>query len=203
MMRRSKRTDLRGLESLALAQGGYFDRRSAARYGISGPLLSYHARTGRFERVAPGVYRLHVAPVDPRDELFLAWVWSNHRGAISHESALALYGLSDVMPSRIHLTVPPDFRRQRLPGFHLHRSRLRADEVVVHEGICVTVPSRAIVESASDGTDPEQIQTTVRQALDRGLVNPEQLSAAARRPGYRYRRTVRPLIDAAASRAAA
>jgi hypothetical protein len=32
------------------------------------------------------------APAAPNDELLLAWVWSNYRGAISHDSALALLG---------------------------------------------------------------------------------------------------------------
>jgi len=33
------------------------------------------------------------------------------------------------------------------------------------------------------------------QAIKRGMVSPAQLRAAADRPRYRYRRTVRPLIE--------
>src|SRR5579875_1378804 len=98
MSNSARRTDLSGLEAFALGQGGYFDRRDAHRYGITDSLLRYHTRTGRFERVFPGVYRLRVAPISPYDEYLLAWIWTNYRGAISHESALALYDLGDVMP---------------------------------------------------------------------------------------------------------
>jgi hypothetical protein len=63
-----KGTDLSGLEAFALAQGGYFDRRDAIRHGLSDAHLRYHTRTGRFERVLPGVYRLASAPPHPSDE---------------------------------------------------------------------------------------------------------------------------------------
>ena len=65
----------------------------ALAHGLSDALISYHTKTGRFERVLLGVYRLTSAPISPVDEYFLAWLWTNRRGAISHESALALYGL--------------------------------------------------------------------------------------------------------------
>ena len=43
----------------------------------------------RFERVLPGVYRLRAAPISPYDEYLLAWVWTNYRGAISHDGLTA------------------------------------------------------------------------------------------------------------------
>src|SRR4051812_19019114 len=98
---------LRGLEALALTQGGYFDRADALIHGLSDRMVHHHVRSGRFERIYTGVYRLAIAPVVQNDEMLLAQVWSNYRGAISHESALALYDLSDVMPGYVHLTVPP------------------------------------------------------------------------------------------------
>lgn len=120
---RIQRTDLSGLEALALGQGGYFDRRDAHGYGITDSLLRYHTRTGRFERILPGVYRLRVAPISPYDEYLLAWVWTNNRGAISHESALALYDLADILPARVHVTAPRPFHRTSAP-FHVHLAPL-------------------------------------------------------------------------------
>src|SRR5687767_3708080 len=96
----AKRSNLSDLEALALSQGGYFDRRDALARGIDDSLLGYHTRTGRFERILPGVYRLSIAPISQTDEYLLAWVWTNHRGAISHESALALFDLADLLPAR-------------------------------------------------------------------------------------------------------
>jgi predicted transcriptional regulator of viral defense system len=35
----------------------------------------------------------------------------------SHQTALSLFDLSDLMPSRLHMTVPPGFRRSApIPG---------------------------------------------------------------------------------------
>ena len=202
MRQRRKRTELHGLEALALAQGGYFDHADAAQHGIGKDLVHYHVRTGRFERVYPGVYRLRSAPTGPHDELLLAWVWSNYRGVISHESALALYGLSDVLPGRVHLTVPPSFACAS-PGYVLHRARLAPEEVTEYEGLPVTAPARTIVDAAAAGTGPEQIELAVRQALERGLTTAGQVRAAAGRRRYRNRRTVQPMIEEFVRRAAA
>ncbi len=202
MERDTKHADLLGLEALALTQGGYFHCADAHEYGIGKALLSYHTRTGRFERIFPCVYRLQRAPVASHDSLLLAWVWSNYRGVISHESALALYELSDVLPSRVQITVPPNMWRPSAP-FDLHRSSLQEDEVTTYEGLPVTTPARSIVDAAAGGTDPEQIHKAVRQAIQRALASPEQIRRAARRKGYRYRRTVEPLVERAIEHAAA
>jgi predicted transcriptional regulator of viral defense system len=192
--------DLQGLAALALAQGGYFDRGDAQAHGIGDRLLHYHTRTGRFERVFPGVYRLAIAPLSPHDDLFQAWIWSNYRGAISHESALALYDLSDVLPSRVQITVPPGFRRNTA-HYEIHRSDLADEDTTLYEGLRVTTPARSIADAAAAGTGPEQIQLAVAQAIARGLASPAQLQRSAGRPHYRHRRTVRPLIEGALAHA--
>ncbi len=195
----SGRTELSALETHALTQGGYFDRGDAHAHGLDDQALHYRAQTGRFERVFPGVYRLSTAPIAPHDDLLRAWIWSNYRGAVSHESALALYDLSDVMPGKVHLTVPPDFGRGIPPGapFVLHRSALEPKDVTTHDGLLVTTATRSIVDSAAAGTAPDQIERAVRDALRRALTTPDRLRAAAARPAYRHRRTVQPLIDSA------
>ena len=202
MPRRSKETDLHGLEAIALEQGGYFDRRDARGHGISDHLLQYHTRTERFERILPGVYRLRAAPISRYDEYLLAWVWTNYRGAISHESALALYGLGDVLPARMHVTVPSPFHRTSAP-FQVHLAPLPEQEVRAYNGVRVTAPSRTIVDAAATGTDPAQIHKVVREALDRALVDPEALRAAAVRHANQHRRNVRKLVEEALSGATA
>jgi len=197
MMNAPNQPDLPGLEAYALVQGGYFDRGDAHDYGLNDQALYYHAGTGRFERVYPGVYRLRTAPIAPRDDLLRAWVWTNYRGAISHETALALFGLSDVMPGHVHLTVPPDFGRNVPNGvpYVLHRSAFEAGEVTSYDGLHVTTPARSIVDAAAAGTAPDQIERAVREALSRALTTPHRLRHAAARPGYRQRRAVQPLIE--------
>jgi predicted transcriptional regulator of viral defense system len=188
--------DSRALELLALQHGGYFDRADALAHGFSKQLLQHHVATGRFERVYPGVYRLAVAPPAQHDDLLLAWVWSNYRGAVSHDSALALYGLSDLLPSHIHLTVPVDFRRASGP-YTIHRVPLPDADRTTYEGVATTTAARAIVDAAADGADPEQIARAVDQSIARGLATGPQIEALARRPHYRGRRVALPVIEAA------
>jgi predicted transcriptional regulator of viral defense system len=194
----TKRADLRSLEALALGQGGYFDRRDALDHGIDDSLLSYHTRSGRFERTLPGVYRLQVAPISSLDEYLLAWVWTNYRGAISHESALALYDLADVLPARVHLTVPRPFHRTSAP-FQVHLGPLPNDDVQDYNGLRVTAPARSIVDAAATGTDPTQIHKAIRDALNRGLVEPDALRAAVTGRPNQHRRDVRQLVEEALS----
>lgn len=189
------RPDFRGLQTLALTQGGYFDRAGALAHDIGDRLLHHYTHTGRIERVFLGVYRLTIAPLSPHNDLLQAWVWSNYSGAISHESEFALYELSDVMPSRVQITVPPNFRRQT-DRFDVHRSSLLEDDVALYEGLRVTTPALSIVAAAA-GVGPEQIHQAVAQALAHGVTSPAQVRGAAARPSYRQRRTVLPLIEAA------
>jgi hypothetical protein len=189
-----KQTDLPGLEMLALHQGGYFDRGDAHTHGLGDDLLSYHVKAGRFERLYPGVFRLRIAPVSRHDDLLLAWVWSNYRATISHESALALFQLSDILPSQIHLTVPPSFRREP-HAFKLHWATLSDEDVTTYEGLPVTTPARTIADAAAWGSDPEQVRLAARQAVQRGLATSHQLCAAIQRPRYRHRRAVQHILE--------
>jgi predicted transcriptional regulator of viral defense system len=191
------RPDVRGLEALALAQAGYFDRQDALRHGVSDQLLHHHTASGRFERVFPGVFRLATAPIGPQDEYFLAWVWTNYRGAISHESALALFKLGDVLPTRVHVTLPRGVTKTSAP-FALHWAKLPDGDVQMYDGVRVTTPPRTIADAAATGTDPAQVHKAIHQALARALTTPEDLRSAAARTGHlRERRNVVRMVEAA------
>jgi predicted transcriptional regulator of viral defense system len=78
-------------------------------------------------RVRRGIYRLVHSPLGEHEELVVAWLWSEHAGVLSHQSALALHGLSDVLPAHVHLTLPLAFRSRRL--------RVPADLVLHHADV--------------------------------------------------------------------
>jgi predicted transcriptional regulator of viral defense system len=121
---------------------------------------------------------------------------------VSHESALDLHDLSDVIPDAIHLTVPRSRRYlPSLSGVRLHTTTNPLDpgEVVERDGIPVTTPARSILDAAESGVGPEQIEMGVRQAVRRGFLTAEQLRRASRnRP-----RRVRDLIEGALNEARA
>jgi predicted transcriptional regulator of viral defense system len=197
MARRAKQTDLLGLEAFALLQHGYFHRRDAHTFGLSDALLSYHTRTGRFERCLPAVYRLRIAPLDVDDNFVQAWVWTGYRGALSHESALEIYELSDVAPSWLHVTLPPGSERTAIPPtYRLYVAPLPPDEVQDYATIRLTAPGRSIVDAAIAGTEPRQIIMAVWQALDRHITTPEELRRLAERGSdTSHRRYVQRIID--------
>jgi predicted transcriptional regulator of viral defense system len=193
--------DFAALFGAASEQAGYFTATQARAAGYSWPLLSYHAKSGRFIRVARGLYRLRDYPSSPREEVVAAWLRLAPDAAISHESALELLDLSDVIPDSIHLTVPRSRRKLvRQSGVTVHTTTrpLGPDDVLTREGVRVTTPERTIVDVAESGIAPEQTVMAIRQAIERRLTTPVRVREAAR---TRSRR-VRDLVESGVARAA-
>ena len=109
---------------------------------------------------------------------------------ISHDSALALYDLSDALPAAIHLTVPRSASRRRR-GLRLHTNQISQEEIAYVEGLPVTAVARTIADVAREGLADELVEQAVREALARGLAQPDDLRSAAARRGKR----VSQLID--------
>lgn len=188
--------DSEALFATASEQAGYFTAAQARTAGYSWPLISYHAKQGRFVRVARGLYRLRDYPSSPREELIAAWLRLAPDAAISHESALEALGLSDIIPDSIHLTVPRARRKlSRTPGVSIHTTirSLEVTDLLTPDGVRLTAPARTIVDVAEAGTAPEQVVFATRQAMERGLTTAARVRAAAR---SRSRR-VRDLIETA------
>jgi predicted transcriptional regulator of viral defense system len=162
------------LYQLAEQQAGYFTAAQAREAGFTYSLLSYHVGTGRFERVRPRVYRIVQFPSSPHEDLYVAWLQAGPHAVISHDSALVLYDLSDLLPHRIHVTVPRTVSRRR-PELQLHTKRLEPEDVTRYEGLPVTTVLRTLVDVAAAGLADEQVQQTIQEALRRGLVTRESL----------------------------
>ena len=113
--------------------------------------------------------------------------------AVSHESALDLLGLSDVIPSAVHLTVSRARRNlPSIPGIKIHTTvrPLGPADRLVRDGIAVTSATRSILDAAEAGTAPEQIEAAVVQAVERGLATPAQLRRGADARGRRVAKLV-------------
>lgn len=178
------RIDHDGLYRVAESQAGYFTTEQALATGMDRSTLRHHARPGgRYERVRRGLYRLRHFPSTPREHVVAAWLaLSKVPAIVSHESALELYDLSDVLPNAVHVTVPREKRGQRpRPGvrFHTLEHPPDANEIRRVAGVLATSPERTIIDSLEAGTQLEQIELAVGQALDRGLTTPRRLRAAA------------------------
>src|SRR5436305_2568483 len=93
----------------------------------------------------------------PEDGEMMAWLlWSRGRdekptAVLSHETALSLFELGDFNPAKIHMTVPPTFRRNsRLPkSVVLHQAKFSVGDVTQLRGLEVCRPLRALRDIAS------------------------------------------------------
>ncbi len=177
--------DVRGLEVDAYQQNGYFTSAQAREHGVSRQLLDHHVKQERFGRVRRGLYRIHGFPSSEHDDIREQWMAVGAEKAIvSHDSALALLGLSDNIPDEIHLLVPRRYRGlRRPPGVVIHT---RPDDekvgTISREGMPATTPARTLVDVA-DELQPEQVAMAVQQALSLGLVTRRQLQREAARQG--------------------
>lgn len=153
----SYKSTQRALYATVAGQGGFFTAQQALAVGYAYPEQHYHVTHGNWERVARGVFRLRDYPQSEREDVIVLSLMSHdHAGqpqtVFCHETALALHDLSDVNPARIHLTVPPGFRRQLPPAVVLHRGLLRLADWEEREGYHVTTPLRTLLDIAESPT---------------------------------------------------
>lgn len=167
-------------------QGGFFTARQAREAGYADNTHPYHVRAGNWTRERRGIYRLARFPMPSRPDLVLWQLWSHNRagepqGTFSYATALTLHELSDAMPRRLDMTVPPGFQRMAAipPVLHLHRARLGDDDVETAEGVRVTTPLRTLVDVIADNTLSRDLQAqAVDEAIRRGRVTRRQLETA-------------------------
>ena len=176
------------LYSLAESQQGYFTSGQAVDCGYPTSSHVYHMKRGSWLREGRGIYRLARFPASD-DGQYERWaLWSRNRqgvpqGVISHQTALALYDLSDLMPGRIHMTVPPGFRRNSaLPEvLILHRGKLTDGDVEVRQGYRVTRPLRAVTDLLdAPAVSLGHLRQALREGLERGLIARAEMEAHPR-----------------------
>jgi predicted transcriptional regulator of viral defense system len=171
---------IRGLESEAFQQGGYFTVPQARDHGVNKTLLNHYVSSGRFTPVRRSLYRLSNFPSSPNDEIREKWLSVGPRSIVSHQSALDLLDLSDEIPSAVHLLVARrDRGMRRPPGVVLH-THPDGEQVptVSRDGLPVTAPARTLVDVLAD-IQPDQATRAIRQALERGLITKRQLLSEA------------------------
>lgn len=173
---RNQKSALRSLTEVAASQGGYFTARQAEDVGYDAPHLTYHLSAGNFERAGRGLYRIPTLPLSEHDDLIRLWLWSRGRddqprAVVSHQTALALHDLAEFIPTTIHLTVPPGFRKRPPEGCVLHNGRIAPVETQSFDALPVTTPLRTLRDLADTGSLPtEQFENAVGAAVQRGLI---------------------------------
>ncbi len=172
------------LAEIANEQYGFLTPEDARERDIDPMNLVRMFQRGHLERRATGVYRLRLTPPSRFDAYMEAVLWPGRgmRGVLSHDTALDLYGLSDVSAAKIDLTLPQAYRiRRAIPAsYRVHHEDLASDDVTSFEGIPIVTPARAIRQVHAAHLGP----ALVGQAIDNG----ERDGRLARREANALRR---------------
>lgn len=179
-MKRDPRETERALTRIAREQEGYFTAAQALSVGYTYRQQHHHKNRGNWEHIDHGVYRLRTYPDSEYEDLIRWSLWSrNQQGEIqatvSHETALAIHELGEAMPSRIHLTVPPGFRKKIPGGCMPHKAVLRPDEIERRRGFNITTPLRTLLDVADGPISQDLLEGAIRDALEQGILQRKQL----------------------------
>ena len=71
---------------------------------------------------------------------------------ISHESALSVYDLSDVLPHEIHVVVPRTASRRR-KGIRQHTNQLEVKDITTRDGLPITTVARTLESVWDNNSD--------------------------------------------------
>jgi len=162
------------LFEFAVGQDGHFTTKQAALAGYSPQLLLKYLKNGRVIRVRRGVYRIVHFPASEHEDLTTIWLWSEQKGVLSHETALVLHNLSDVLPRKTHLTLPASWakRRLRVPkGVVIYHDDVPKKERIELGAIPVTSARRTLLDCATAHVSLEFIEAALRQARARGFID--------------------------------
>ncbi len=163
------------LFEIASLQQGYFTAKQAVRAGFSYRMHSHYKQSGQWLEIDRGVFRLAQFPNSTDEDYVRRSLWSRDRAGepqavISHDSALSIHGLGDVMPSKIHFTVPSGFRKKTPKGCVIHKGMVSADEKEQREGFFVTKPLRTIIDSAEANLSIDYLEQAIKEACDKGML---------------------------------
>jgi predicted transcriptional regulator of viral defense system len=153
---------------------------------------NYHVGAGNWIRESRGIYRLALFPRPERPDLVIWWLRSRNRsddpqGVYSHQTALSLHELTDLMPAKIEMTVPKTFcRGTPIPRvLRLHYADLKRDEIENIHGIPVTTPLRSILDLWQSEEAPRDVlRDALKEATRLGKITRRQIQAASKNPHW-------------------
>jgi predicted transcriptional regulator of viral defense system len=181
------RSRIEELLPLAEQNDGLVTAAQARALGIADSVLARLTQRGKLERVARGVYRIPYFPADRLSQYREAVLWARashgpEQVALSHETALSVYGISDVNPARVHLTVPKNTRlRRRKPKWIvIHRGELPPTDVTTHEGLPVTTVAKSVLDVMETTGRSGLARQAIKDARKEGFISAAELRRLTR-----------------------
>ena len=182
MQKKSSLESKQKLFEYARYREGLFTTKLAEKAGFHRSHHSYHVRAGNWIREMRGIYSLARFPQDDSVAQLVLWhLWSRNRndepqGVYSHDTALRIYDLGDLMPAKLHMTVPTKFRRFKdIPDILvLYKANISQSDIRRKDGYAVTTPARTILDMVNSGFyENYVIEQVCREAFDEGMLSSE------------------------------
>ena len=172
----------RNLFELISSQGGYFTSRQALKIRYSYRSQKYNLETGEWIKAGYGLYRLSNYPISEYSELIELSFWSRNKNdkpqaIVSHQSALYVHKLGEIIPAKVFFTVPKTFRKKIPKNYTCYKSTLEKDETEEKEGFKVTTPIKTIID-VSEKIDLEQLEKVIFDAYKKGFINQHVIEKA-------------------------
>jgi very-short-patch-repair endonuclease len=171
---------------LARRQHGVITRKQLLALGLSREAIQHRIDRGRLHRLRRGVYSVGRPEIDQRGRWMAAVLCCGPKAWLSHRSAAALWGLTEVTPALIEVVVPAHVARRR-PGIRVHRrAQIHPGERAEHHLIPVTSPAATVIDCAGQlGRAALEAAVNAADRLDR--IDPDALrlaiAATPPRPG--------------------
>jgi very-short-patch-repair endonuclease len=151
--------------------------------GLGARAIDYRVRVGRLHAAYAGVYTLGYPAVTPHERAMAAVLAGGPGAALSHGSAMSLWGIWKRWDTPFHVTVKAD---RRPKGVKVHRaSKLDRRDITRHHGIPVTTLARTLLDMAPRMT-PKSLTRAVNDGRQNRHVGLDALAdVIARSPQHR------------------
>jgi hypothetical protein len=147
---------------MAAKQQGNITRRQLLAAGLDDDEIRYRVKIGRLYRVFRGVYSVGHPPVTAHEWAGAAVLAAGAGAALSHASAMALWGFWRRWDRPYEVTIIGD---RRTKGIRVHRSTtLRRQDVTSQLGVRVTTPARTLLDM-SPRLSNKSLRRNVNNAL--------------------------------------
>jgi hypothetical protein len=179
----------KSLDALLPLQAGVVSREQALERGKSRHDVAGLLKSGRWQRIYPGVYYTNAGPVPRKAELWAAVLTVGRGAVLSHETAAEVWRITDERSGLIHVSVPRTAGSPAVPSrIRLHYSaRLPEAEfpaAIAYKVPPVTWPHEAVYDLASSAGTAEDAVAWAIKACQRKATDPELISMCLRKPGH-------------------
>jgi hypothetical protein len=187
----------RQIAQLAARQQRQVTRGQLLALGVKPDAILHRVKTGRLYREYPGVYSVGCRAVTPQERAMAAVLACGPGAALSHGSAMALWGIWKWWDEPFQVTVKTD---RRPKGIRVHRNSLDRRDITRHLGVAVTTLARTLLDQAPRVT-LKSLTRAVNNGRQAGHVSLDALrDVLARYPHHRGAPKIRALLGIATER---